>query len=100
MPFATLTLDTRVVVSRDQLSTSLSGEAVILGMRDAVYYGLDAVGARVWQLMQSPSSLREIAGKVAQEYEVTPDRALADIEALAKDLLARGLIEVVAAPAS
>ena len=38
-----------ILVSDDQVSTSVGGEAVILGMHDGVYYGLDPVGAvRAW----------------------------------------------------
>jgi len=40
-----------VVASDEQVSTSLGAETVILGMGDGVYYGLDAVGARVWDVV-------------------------------------------------
>ena len=33
----------------------LSGETVLLNLESGVYYGLDAVGTRVWQLMHSSS---------------------------------------------
>ncbi len=89
-----------VVASKDQVSTNLSGEAVILGMRDGVYYGLDPVGARIWALVQAPRAIDEVAGAIAAEYDVSRERALADLLALAGQLMERGLLEIVAAPAS
>ena len=62
-----ITRDSCVVVSDEQVSTSLGDETVILGMDDGVYYGLDAVGARVWALVASPRRGRTstLAAKVA-----------------------------------
>lgn len=86
---------TRVVASRDQLSTTLSGEAVILGLRDSIYYGLDGPGVRIWELVQQPASLGDVADAVSREFDVGRDAALHDLLALAGDLLSRGLLEVV-----
>ena len=97
---APLSTSSVVVASKDQVSTNLSGEAVILGMRDGVYYGLDPVGARIWALVQAPSAIGEVANAIAAEYEVPRERALADLLALATQLMERGLLEIVAAPAA
>ncbi len=35
-----------VVVANEQVSCDLSGDAVILQLKDGVYYGLDGVGGR------------------------------------------------------
>lgn len=88
---------TRVVASGDQVSAPVAHDVVILGMTDGVYYGLDAVGARVWSLVQEPRTLGEVAAAIEAEFDVTHDQALSDLLALANDLLARGLIEVVTA---
>lgn len=97
MPKPELTLASRVVASPDQVSAALSGESVILGMRDGVYYGVDTVGTRVWELMTEPRTLGEIAGFIEAEFDVTPERAAADLLAFAQDLAEHGLITVVAA---
>ena len=95
-----LTERTRVVASQQQLSAKLSGEAVILGLRDNVYYGLDGAGARLWDLAQQQSALGEIAAAISREYDVSADTALRDVLALATDLLERGLLDVVPDPAA
>jgi hypothetical protein len=90
---AELTRATTVVASRDQASTMVGAEAIILGMTDGVYYGLDGVGARIWSLIQAPRSLGEIADVLEAEFEVERDRAWEDLCALTNDLVARGLVE-------
>ncbi|MFI5232331.1 MAG: PqqD family protein [Gemmatimonadales bacterium] len=90
-----ITERTRVVASRDQLSTKLSGEAVILGLKDSVYYGLDGPGVRIWELVQEPAALGDVAETVSREFDVERDAALRDLVELASDLLNRGLLEIV-----
>ena len=89
MPF---TATSRIVVSDEQVFTTLGGEAVILGMRDGVYYGLDAVGARVWELIALPRRVGDLVATIVAEFDVTPDRCERDVVALLDDLAARGLV--------
>src|SRR3990172_6303590 len=97
---ASLTPASVVVASKDQVSTQLSGEAVILGMTDGVYYGLDPVGARIWALVQEPRALDDVADVIAAEYAVERGRAMADLLVLAGQLVERGLLEIVPRPAA
>lgn len=86
------TRETRVVASSDAASAGLEGETVILGMRDGVYYGLDAVGTRIWALVAEPTTLGTVHAAVVAEYDVTAERAWDDLVALARDLVAAGLL--------
>ena len=47
-----------MVATKDQVSCDLAGEAAILNIKSGVYYGLDPVGARIWNLMQEPRAGR------------------------------------------
>lgn len=83
-----------VVAIKDQVSTSLEDEAVILNLKDGVYYGLDPVGARIWELVQQPQSVGAIRDILLKEYEVDPERCEQDLLRLLQEMAARGLIEV------
>ena len=83
-----------VVVTRDQVSCDLAGEAAILNIKSGVYYGLDPVGARIWTLMQEPRAVSEIQTALTSEFDVEPDRCARDLTGLLEQLLAEGLIEV------
>lgn len=87
-----LALESCVVVSDEQVHTSLGDEAVILGLQDGVYYGLDAVGARVWSLLAAPRRVWEIVDVVTEEFEVGRDRCEHDVLALLDELIGRRLI--------
>lgn len=89
--------DSRFVVSDQQVFTTLGSEAVILGMRDGVYYGLDAVGARAWALLATPRRIPELVATIVEEFDVEPERCTTDLHALLDDLLARDLVREVPA---
>ena len=83
-----------VVVAKDQISRDLEGEAVILNLKSGMYCGLSEVGARVWQLLQKPASVKGIRDTLLKEYEVEPDRCERELLALLQDMADNGLIEV------
>jgi len=83
-----------VVAAKDQVSCDLAGEAAILNMKNGVYYGLDPVGARIWNMMQEPRAVAEIQNTITGEYNVEPERCERDLFGLLEKLLAEGLIEV------
>jgi hypothetical protein len=47
-----------IVASQDQVSCDLAGDAAILDIKSGIYYGLTAVGAWIWNLMDRGLKLR------------------------------------------
>src|SRR5215212_8196102 len=86
--------DSVVVVSKSQLASDIGGETVILALTAGRYYGLDAVGARIWQLIQEPRAITDIRKTIVAEYEVDPERCEADLLQLLEQMAAAGLVEV------
>ena len=87
-----------VVASGDQISSDLAGEVVMLNLKNGTYYGLDAVGARIWELIQEPRPVAAVRDVILEEYEVEPERCEGDLLALLGELAAAELIEVRDAP--
>jgi hypothetical protein len=83
-----------VVATRDQVSSDLGGEAAILDLKSETYYGLNSVAARVWQLIRTPTTAREVWEAVAAEYDVEADRCERDVLALLQKLADAGLVDV------
>ncbi len=84
-----------VVVTTDQVSADLSGEAAILNLKTSTYFGLNTVGASIWKLIQEPKKVTEIRDAIIEEYDVEPDRCERDILELLLELSKHGLIEVL-----
>ena len=92
----TITRTAVVVAAREQMSGAIDGEVVIAGLRKGNYYGLNAAGARVWELVQSPVAVAELGRIIAAEYDVSAGQCEADLLELLESMRREGLIEVVA----
>ena len=89
-----ISIHSTVVAAKDQLSCDLAGEAAILNLANGVYYGLDPVGARIWNLIRESKTLIEIRDAILNEYDVAPGRCESDLLALLQKLADEGLTEV------
>jgi hypothetical protein len=83
-----------VVATKDQVSSDLAGETVLLSMQSAMYYGLDEVGSRIWELVREPIRVSALRDAITAEYDVEPERCELDVLGFLRELAANGLIEV------
>lgn len=96
MATASIAIDTTVLATDAHVSSSLKDEEVILNLASGTYYGLNAVGQRVWMLIQNPQTVGEICDELGEEFDVTRDRVEADVVTLLEEMHAEGLIRIEA----
>lgn len=89
-----LTLDSTVQVAQEVVSCDLVDEAAILNMKDGVYYGLNPVGARIWNLIQKPMKVSDILETLVGEYDVEREVCQTDLMELLEQLLEKELVKV------
>lgn len=89
----------RMRKSADQVSCELNGEVAILNLKSTLYFGLDQVGATVWEALDEPRTARELCQALLDKFDVDEERCHEDILDLLGRLYKAGLIEIVAMPA-
>jgi len=87
-------LTKKVKISDRTLAQDVGGEFVILHLDTEHYYGLDEVGARLWQLLEAHEDLREISARLQQEYDVLPEALEADIRRILTEMEQAQLISI------
>ncbi|MBL0141403.1 MAG: PqqD family protein [Betaproteobacteria bacterium] len=90
------TLASRVRVADDVLFQELQGEGVLLNLNSGMYFGLDAVGTRIWQLIAEQEQLGEVARLIEEEFDVSPEQCASDLLALVAWLGSQGLVTIQA----
>lgn len=83
----------RLAVPADVLMRDLGGEAVLLHLESEMYFGLDEMGTRMWELLTTSSSIQAAYEALLAEYAVEPEVLRRDLEALVAKLVERGLLE-------
>lgn len=83
-----------VVCTDENLSCDLQGEAVVLNIHSGIYFGLNALGARIWGLIQKPANVSLVRDALLKEYSVDAMQCEADLVSFLKQLQANALIRV------
>lgn len=65
---------------------------VLLDVDGGLVLTSNAIGARIWQLLEERRTGDEIADVLVREYAIATDTAMRDVRAFVGDLLARGLL--------
>lgn len=88
-----ITSGTRIRANPGHMLSTVRDEAVVLLLDSGEYFGLNAVGVRVWTLLQTEQAFGAILSAIVSEYEVAPDIAEHDLSDLIERLELHGLVE-------
>ncbi len=82
----------RVVATQRHVAAKVTDETVILHLDDGVYYGLNSVGTRIWEMVQQPTAVSELVSVIAGEFDVDAARCEADVRELLASMETKGLV--------
>jgi hypothetical protein len=72
----------------------LGAEMVLLDLSNGMYFGLDATGSRVWQLLEAGKSLAGICDTIIEEFDVSRAVLEQDVLKLISELKDKELIRL------
>jgi len=97
---ASLSVHSIVVATSEQVSCPLGEESAILNLKNSMYYGMNAVGTRLWTLLKEPHSVEQLRDALLNEYDVDAALCERDLLDLLGKMKSEGLIEVRSAAAA
>ena len=80
-------------ISDQAIANAVADETVILHLGNGTYYGLDPIGAKLWEALEAGERPAAICPALLDTYDVAPERLEADLRELLEDLVANDLIE-------
>lgn len=91
-----MALDDRSTIRRsaDVVSRVLDGEAVLLDLKEGIYFGLNEVGTFLWEQIAEGATLSGLRAQLVAEFDVDEPTADRDLQDLVAELRRRGLVEV------
>ncbi|MBE0621759.1 MAG: PqqD family protein [Burkholderiales bacterium] len=87
-----MNLADKVTIPAQVMARQVGEETVILDLASGTYFGLDPVGARIWQLLSDGKTLAEICAAMLAEYDVSSEDIERDVLSLAQELQSKQLI--------
>lgn len=87
--------DNRLSANEQQVAAKvMDGEAILINLSNGLYYSMGGAGGLIWKLIEKRRSLNEIANLLTDQFNVSRDQVIADIQQLASELLAEDLVLV------
>jgi hypothetical protein len=78
--------------SGQAIASRVGDETVLLHLETGAYYGLDAIGTRIWELLTAGIEPIAICQRIAEEYDARPEEIRDDIRRLLEELEANRIL--------
>lgn len=91
-----LNADSRLRRSDSVLQSNLGEKSVMMDLDAGLYFGLNNVASRIWNLLEQPQTVSQLVEQLVAEYEIDPAECEQKVLAFANDLIAKKLVSTVA----
>lgn len=88
-----VTIGSRLRVPDRTAARQVDTETVLLNLESGIYFGLDEVGSRMWQLIAAGVPLADAHRTLLEEYDVEPAQLEFDLIHLVEQLVAHRLVD-------
>ena len=94
-----ISMNNVVAQSEELVSSDLDGETVLMSIEKGKYYGMDAIGSRIWMLIEQPILVSELCDTLLKEFDVVREQCEQDVLAFLNQLARDNLAKVIDAAA-
>ena len=88
-------INTRVTRVADLMFTHVDEDIVILNMQTDNDVALDAIGRRIWELLETPRRVDEICRQLSQEFSGDPEQITTDVLAFLDELQTEQMLNIL-----
>jgi Coenzyme PQQ synthesis protein D (PqqD) len=68
------------------------GQGVIMNIAEGRFFGLNAVGRRIWERLAAPQTLAELSAAIGGDFAVDAATCQAEVTRFVGDMVNRGII--------
>jgi hypothetical protein len=76
----------------DWLAARVGDELVMMSAASGNYVGLSEVGARIWELIETPQQLDAVCEQLEGEFDVAPEVCRVEVESFLNELAGHGAV--------
>lgn len=81
----------------DWLAAKVGDDLLMMSAEKGNYIGLNAVGNRIWELIDQPCEVEKICAQLQTEFAVSPETCAREVQSFLKELEGQGAVAFVAA---
>ena len=81
-------------ISKEVIFQELEGEAVLLNMQSGIFFGLNPVAKRMWELLSELGQAERVLKQLLLEYDASEEKLRQDLVDFIEKLKSKGLVEI------
>ena len=89
-----ITTETHIKRNIEVFASEIDDEVVMMNIQSGKYFGMDAVGSRIWQLIEEKIRVKDIIAQLLEEYDVTEEQCRSDVLEFLNELYEQNLVQV------
>lgn len=75
------------------ISSQLDDDLVMVDIEKGKYFSLNSVATRIWELLDTPSTIQEVCEKLIEEYEISLEQCQIEVENHISEMVELGLVQ-------
>ena len=79
----------------DWLSARVGDEIMMMSPEHGKYIGVNDVGARIWELIETPSDAATVYAELQREFDVSPEDCKAEVDSFLAEMEKHGAVSVL-----
>lgn len=65
--------------NKEVIDGELDNQQIMMHLENGMYYGLNPIGKRIWDLIENPKSFEDIVQVLLSEFEVSEDQCTREV---------------------
>lgn len=90
----TLTMSSLIKRSPEIVHSDMDGETVMMSIEQGEYYGIDAIGAQIWNMLEEEKSIEDICASLCEKYDVEASVCQRDVIRFLENMHEQKIIEI------
>lgn len=94
MTTSRINIDSTVSQIEDIVASDIDNEKVMMSIEKGQYFGLEPVGSRIWEMIESPVTVSDLIKTLLGQFDVDRETCEQDVLAFLGELDDAGIIQV------
>lgn len=89
-----ITLKTKLRTDPSVVFNEMDGEIIMMSIANGEFYGINALGSRIWQMLETPKAVSEICDGLMSDFDVTREQCEQDVLLFLTRMVEKGVMTV------
>jgi len=93
---AMMTITTNSIIKRSPeiVYSDMDGETVMMSIEQGSYFGIDAIGSHIWNVLEEEISVEALCARLCEKYDVEESQCQQDVIRLLEKMQEHNIIEI------